>query len=42
MSSVARKALCILARRVYADPTSDSDKRKLAAGLLMLLEGKLP
>jgi hypothetical protein len=42
MSSIARKALSILARRVLADPTADADARKLAAGWLMLTEGKLP
>lgn len=42
MSSFAKKALAQLARRVWVDPTADSDKKKLAGGILMLLEGKLP
>jgi hypothetical protein len=42
VSSLARKALAILAHRVWADPTSDNDKKKLAGGILMLLEGKVP
>lgn len=44
MSSVARRALAVLARRIHADPTCATveDAKKLARGLLILLEGRLP
>lgn len=42
MSSFAKKALAQLARRVWVDPTADAEKKQLARGLLLLLEGKLP
>lgn len=44
MSGLARGALAKIARRIYADPTSYTmdDVKKMAAGLLLLLEGKVP
>lgn len=42
MSGIARKALVVLARRIHADPTADAEKKQLARGLLLLLEGRLP
>lgn len=42
MSGVARRALSMLARRVWNDPTADAEKRQLARGVLILLEGRLP
>lgn len=44
MSSIARKALAQLARKIHEDPTRATvdDAKKLARGLLILLEGRLP
>lgn len=44
MSSLARAALAKVAHRVFRDPTSVSmdDVKKMAAGILLLLEGKVP
>ena len=42
MTGVARRALSALARRIWNDPTADTEKRQLARGVLMLLEGGLP
>jgi hypothetical protein len=44
MSSLARAALAKVAHRIYRDPTSFTmdDVKKMAAGLILLLEGRLP
>jgi hypothetical protein len=44
LSSLARAALAKVAHRIYRDPTSFTmdDVKKMAAGLILLLEGKLP
>ena len=44
MSALARKIIAKLAHRVHEDPTAASveDAKKMAAALLLLLEGKLP
>lgn len=44
MSGLARAALAKLAHRILKDPTAGNveDLKKLAAGFLMLVEGKVP
>lgn len=44
MSGLARAALARLAHKILKDPTCGSvdDLKKLAAGMLLLLEGKVP